>query len=158
MQEALPTVVIVVGFLIGFPLFWMAIVFLISRFSGWVPLARDFPAQHPPSGETFGWTSARDYWFPEIRSLGGAIAMLTLVLYPYVYLLARSAFLQQSVCVLEASRTLGRSPWHGFFTVALPLARPAIVAGVSLALMETLNDFGVVDFFAVQTFTACRTH
>ena len=102
----------------------------------------------------FGWQSSRDYWFPEIRSLGGAVAMMTLVLYPYVYLLSRAAFLEQSVCVLEVSRTLGKSPWRGFLSVALPLARPAIVVGVSLVLMEVLNDFGTVDFFAVATFTA----
>ena len=101
----------------------------------------------------FGWRSGRDYWFPEIRSLGGAVAMMSLVLYPYVYLLARTAFAEQSVSLIEASRTLGRSPWRSFLTVALPLARPAIVVGVSLALMEALNDFGTVDFFAVQTFT-----
>ncbi|MBI3129438.1 MAG: iron ABC transporter permease [Candidatus Tectomicrobia bacterium] len=101
----------------------------------------------------FGWTSGRDYWFPEIRSLGGAIAMMTLVLYPYVYLLARAAFAEQSLSLLEASRTLGCGPWRSFLTVALPMARPAIVVGVSLALMETLNDYGTVDFFAVQTFT-----
>ena len=101
-----------------------------------------------------GWQSRQDYWFPEIRSLGGAIAVMTLVLYPYVYLLSRAAFLEQSVCVLEVSRTLGKSPWQGFLSVALPLARPAIVVGVSLVLMETLNDFGTVDFFAIGTFTA----
>ncbi len=99
-----------------------------------------------------GW-GARDYWFPEIRSLEGAIVMLTLVLYPYVYLLARSAFLEQSVCALEVSRTLGCGAWASFFRVALPLARPAIVAGVALALMETIADFGTVAFFGVQTFT-----
>ena len=102
----------------------------------------------------FGWTNRQDYWFPEIRSLGSAIAVMTLVLYPYVYLLARAAFLEQSVCVLEVSRTLGKTPWQSFYSVALPLARPAIVIGVSLALMETVNDFGTVDFFAVNTFTA----
>ncbi len=102
--------------------------------------------------EAFGW-GRDDYWFPEIRSLGGAIAMMSLVLYPYVYLLSRAAFLEQSVCVLEVSRTLGRGPWRSFATVALPLARPGIVAGLSLALMETLNDFGTVDYFAVDTFT-----
>ncbi len=103
--------------------------------------------------DLFGWTTKREYWFPEIRSLGGAASMLTLVLYPYVYLLSRAAFMEQSVCVLEASRVLGRGPWRSFFSVALPLARPAIVIGVSLVLMETLNDFGTVDFFAVSTFT-----
>ncbi len=103
--------------------------------------------------DMFGWTLKREYWFPEIRSLGGATSMMTLVLYPYVYLLSRAAFMEQSVCVLEASRVLGRGPWRSFFSVALPLARPAIVIGVSLVLMETLNDFGTVDFFAVSTFT-----
>ncbi|MBW4546875.1 MAG: iron ABC transporter permease [Symplocastrum torsivum CPER-KK1] len=100
----------------------------------------------------FGW-SYGDYWFPNIRSVGGAIAMLTLVLYPYVYLLARVAFLEQSVCTLEASRSLGCGPWRSFATVALPLARPAIMAGLALALMETLNDFGTVQYFGVDTFT-----
>ena len=104
--------------------------------------------------DVFGFQGRNDYWFPEIRSLGGAISMMTLVLYPYVYLLARAAFLEQSVCVLEASRTLGKGPWKSFFKVALPLARPSIAVGVSLVMMETLNDFGTVDFFAVPTFTA----
>jgi iron(III) transport system permease protein len=101
----------------------------------------------------FGWQSVADYWFPDIRSVPGAIAMLTLVLYPYVYMLARVAFLEQSACTLEASRTLGCSPWDGFFKVALPLARPAIATGTALALMETLSDFGTVEFFGVTTFT-----
>lgn len=99
----------------------------------------------------FGW-NRRDYWFPELRSLGGAAAMLTLVLYPYVYMLARAAFLEQSICVLEISRTLGRNPWRSFVEVALPLARPALVTGVTLALMETLNDYGTVQYFAIDTF------
>ena len=102
----------------------------------------------------FGWENASDYWFPEIRSLGGAISLMGLVLYPYVYLLARSAFLEQSVNILEASRVLGRGPWRTFFTVSLPSARPAISVGLALALMETLNDYGTVDFFAVPTMTA----
>jgi iron(III) transport system permease protein len=100
----------------------------------------------------FGWGYGQ-YWFPNVRSLWGAMVMLTLVLYPYVYLLARVAFLEQSVCTLEASRILGCGPWRSFFTVALPLARPAIVAGLALVLMETLNDFGTVQFFGVDTFT-----
>lgn len=104
--------------------------------------------------ETFGWTSARDYRFPEIRSEGGAIAVLSLVLYPYVYALARATFLEQSVRALEVGRALGRRPVAGFFAVALPLARPAIVVGVTLALMETIADFGTVDYFAVRTLTA----
>ncbi|MCW2247207.1 iron(III) transport system permease protein [Azospirillum fermentarium] len=100
----------------------------------------------------FHWTR-RDYWFPDIRTVEGAAAMLTLVLYPYVYLLSRAAFLEQSVCVLEVSRTLGRGPWRSFFTVALPLARPGIVAGLALVMMEVLADFGTVQYFAVNTFT-----
>ncbi len=101
------------------------------------------------------WTGLRygQYYFPEIRSLGGAITMLSLVLYPYVYLLARAAFLEQSVGVLEVSRTLGCGPWCGFYRVALPLARPAIVAGLSLALMETLADYGTVAYFGLGVFT-----
>ncbi len=110
-------------------------------------------------GPVQGWIrdffnlSYGEYWFPEIRSIGGAVCMFSLVLYPYVYLLARSAFLDQSICALEASRTLGCGPWKSFFSVALPLARPAIVTGLSLALMETLADFGTVQFFGVSTFT-----
>ncbi|NCA68717.1 MAG: iron ABC transporter permease [Sphingobacteriia bacterium] len=99
-----------------------------------------------------GW-SFGDYWFPRVRSLEGAALMLALVLYPYVYLLSRAAFLAQSLCVLDVSRTLGNGPWRTFFTVALPLARPAIVAGLTLALMETLADYGTVQYFGVQTFT-----
>ena len=99
-----------------------------------------------------GWT-AQDYWFPEIRSLGGAIVIFSAVLMPYTYLLARTAFLEQSVCVLEVAATLGRSPWNRFRTVAVPLARPAIVAGTALALMETLADFGTVAHFGINTFT-----
>ncbi|MEQ9608286.1 MAG: iron ABC transporter permease [Kiloniellaceae bacterium] len=95
----------------------------------------------------------QEYWFPEIRSLGGAVAMLVLVLYPYAYMLSRTAFLDQSVCALDVSRTLGCGPWASFFRVALPLARPAIIAGTALALMETLADFGTVSFFGVQNFT-----
>ena len=101
----------------------------------------------------FGWQSVTDYWFPDVRSIGGAIIMFSLTLYPYVYMLARVAFLEQSVCTLEASRSLGCGPWRSFFRVALPLARPAIIAGLSLALMETLSDFGAVDYFGVTTFT-----
>lgn len=102
--------------------------------------------------ETFGWEYG-DYWFPSVRSLGGAVTMLTLVLYPYVYLLTRAAFLEQSLCVLDVSRTLGCGPWRSFLTVAVPLARPAIVAGLSLALMETLADYGTVHYFGLSTFT-----
>lgn len=99
-----------------------------------------------------GW-GYRDYWFPEVRSIGGAVVMLSLVLYPYVYMMARAAFLEQSVCALEVSRTLGSTALNGFYRVALPLARPAIITGLSLALMEVLADFGTVEYFGVQTFT-----
>lgn len=102
--------------------------------------------------EMFGW-SRQDYWFPRLRSIEGAITMMTLVLYPYVYLLSRAAFLEQSACVLEVGRTLGCTPWRGFLRIALPLARPAVAAGVALALMEALNDFGAVQHFGVDTFT-----
>jgi iron(III) transport system permease protein len=78
---------------------------------------------------------------------------MTLTLYPYVYLSARLAFQEQSVACLEVSRSLGYGPWASFFRVALPLARPGIVAGCLLALMETLNDFGTVSYFGVDTFT-----
>lgn len=98
-----------------------------------------------------GW-GPRDYWFPDIRSLGGAAAMLVLVLYPYVYLLARAAFIQQSGTTFLAARALGSGPCAAFFKVSLPLARPAIAGGVLLAVMETIADFGTVAYFGVQTF------
>ncbi|MFZ4639417.1 MAG: ABC transporter permease [Nodosilinea sp.] len=101
----------------------------------------------------FGWQRATDYWFPNLRSLGGAILLFSLTLYPYVYLLTRVAFLEQSTATLEASRSLGCSPWRSFWLVALPLARPAIATGTALALMETLNDFGTVAYCSVSTFT-----
>ena len=99
-----------------------------------------------------GW-GYRDYYFPQIRSMSGAIAMLSFVLYPYIYLLARSTFLEQSVGVMEVARTLDCGPWTVFYRVALPLARPAIVAGLSLALMETLADYGTVAYFGLSVFT-----
>ncbi len=102
--------------------------------------------------EAFGWQHG-DYWFPDIRTLPGAILMFVCVLYPYVYLLARTAFLERASGMLEAARTLGMGGWRAFFAVSLPLARPAIVAGVALALMETLADYGTVAYFAVNTFT-----
>ncbi|MBY0335091.1 MAG: iron ABC transporter permease [Acetobacteraceae bacterium] len=93
------------------------------------------------------------YWFPEMRSLPGAALVLAMVLYPYVYLLCRAAFLQQSTCLVEVSRTLGHSLSRTFVHVALPLARPALAAGIGLVLMETLADFGTVQHFALRTFT-----
>jgi len=102
--------------------------------------------------EATGWR-AREYWFPDIRSLGGAMAVLSFALYPYVYLLARASFLDQSRATSESARLLGHGAWGTFFKVALPLARPGIAAGTALALMEALADFGAVSYFAVQTFT-----
>ena len=102
--------------------------------------------------ESFGWQK-QDYWFPEIRSLGGAVAMLTFALYPYVYVIARVAFLEQSTTLNEAARNMGLSAFSVFTRISLPLARPAIVAGVALALMETLADYGTVSYFGVPTFT-----
>ena len=104
--------------------------------------------------EIFAWQLAGDYWFPEVRSMGGAIMLMGLVLYPYVYLMARASFLEQSGDLADVSRLLGRGPLRTFLYVSLPVARPAIAVGVALALMETLNDFGTVDFFAVHTLTA----
>ncbi|MDX2259567.1 MAG: iron ABC transporter permease [Hyphomicrobiaceae bacterium] len=101
-----------------------------------------------------GAVTARDLWFPQIRSLGGAVFLMAMVLYPYVYLTARASFVQQSVCALEVARTLGRTPIGVFWAVALPLARPAIAAGVALVLMETLNDIGAVQYLGVETLTA----
>ena len=103
--------------------------------------------------ELFGWRSAGDYWFPEIRSPEGAAAVLSATLYPYVYLLAHAAFLEQSGGVIEAARTLGCSTWAAFRRISLPMARPSIVVGLALVMMETLNDFGTVDYFSVQTLT-----
>jgi iron(III) transport system permease protein len=101
----------------------------------------------------FGWRDARSYWFPDIRSVGGAILVMSAVLYPYVYITARASFVAQSVCILEVSRSLGRNAVQTFWEIALPLARPALAAGVALALMETLNDIGAVGFFGVRTLT-----
>jgi len=101
----------------------------------------------------FGWHSVKDYWFPEVRTLPGAILILSAVLYPYVYLSARASFVQQSVCVLEVARTLGRTSVGAFWSVALPLARPALAAGAALALMECLNDLGAVQYLGVSTLT-----
>ncbi|MGQ0673677.1 MAG: ABC transporter permease [Hyphomicrobium sp.] len=102
----------------------------------------------------FGWTTPSSYWFPDIRSLPGAVVVLSAVLYPYVYLAARASFVQQSVCVLEVARTLGRTPLRAFAEVALPMARPALAAGVALALMESLNDLGAVQHLGVDTLSA----
>ena len=102
--------------------------------------------------ESFAWNYG-DYWFPEIRSLPGAIIMLSLVLYPYVYLLTRTAFSEQSTSFREASHILGIGLGKTFYKSALPLARPAIIAGLTLVVMETLADYGTVHYFGIPTFT-----
>ena len=100
--------------------------------------------------ELFGWKSARDYWFPEIRSMGGAMLVIGSVLYPYVYVMARTAFLLTPAPLFEVGMLSRRSL---FWNVGLPLARPAVVAGVALVLMETISDFGTVEYFAIETLT-----
>lgn len=100
-----------------------------------------------------GWTSRSDYWFPEVRSLTGCIVVMSLVLYPYVYMTARAMFLTQSACMVEVARTLGASRATLFRTVALPLARPALAVGLSLALLEALNDIGASEYLGVRTLT-----
>lgn len=143
--------------------------FPLSRFFGWaliLPLATpayvmayvytDFlqfsgPLQSGLRALT-GW-QAGAFWFPEVRSLGGAVFVLAFVLYPYVYLLARTAFLEQSAAALESARILGHGPWSSFARIALPLARPGIVAGTALCLMEALADYGAVAYFGVDTFS-----
>jgi iron(III) transport system permease protein len=100
--------------------------------------------------DIFGWKSARDYWFPEIRSMGGAMLVIGAVLYPYVYMMARAAFLLTPASLFEASALTGRNL---FWSIGLPLARPAIVAGLALVMMETISDFGTVEFFAIETLT-----
>lgn len=102
----------------------------------------------------FGFKTSRDYWFPDIRSLWGAVVILSFVLYPYVYLTTRAAFLMQGRNATDVARTLGASPIRAFFQVLLPMARPAIIVGVTLALMETLNDVGAVEFLGVKTLTS----
>ena len=109
------------------------------------------PVQSALRGLT-GWGYG-EYWFPQIRSLGGAATILTLVLYPYVYLLARATFVRQSGGLVDAARNLGLGPGAAFRRVALPTARPAIAGGAALVLMETAADFGVVEYFGVPTFT-----
>jgi iron(III) transport system permease protein len=100
----------------------------------------------------FGW-GRNDYWFPAIQSLWGVSLMLTLVLYPYVFFLARAAFIDQSPTALDVARTLGYGGRDRFLKIALPLARPSIAAGLALALMETLADLGTVQYFGINTFT-----
>ncbi|MDA9565326.1 iron ABC transporter permease, partial [Alphaproteobacteria bacterium] len=100
--------------------------------------------------ELFNFNSSNDYFFPEIRSLGGAIFVISFVLYPYIYLITKVAFKSTPSSLFELAELNGKNQ---FYYVALPLAKPAIIAGLSLVLMETVSDFGTVDFFAVETIT-----
>lgn len=100
-----------------------------------------------------GYSNASEYWFPEIRSRWAAILVMSGALFPYVYLLARAAFREHSSRYFEVARALGTGPWARFWRVGLPLARPAIAVGTAIAMMETVADFGVVEYFAVQTLT-----
>ncbi|KQW62752.1 MULTISPECIES: iron ABC transporter permease [unclassified Ensifer] len=101
----------------------------------------------------FGFKTSRDYWFPDIRSLGGAVLVLSSVLYPYIYLACRSMFLMQGRAAADVARTLGAGPLKVFFRIQIPMARPAVMIGLTLVAMETLNDIGAVEFLGVQTLT-----
>ena len=130
---------------LAFPTYILAYCYVeLLDFSG--PVQRSLRA-------LFGWRTVHDYGFPDVRTLAGAVFVLSAALYPYVYLSARASFVQQSVCVLEVARTLGRTSAGTFWSVALPLARPALAAGVALALMECLNDLGAVQYLGVSTLT-----
>jgi len=98
----------------------------------------------------FNWKSSKDYWFPNIRSMGGAIFVMSSVLYPYIFLMVRVTFLSTPLSYYQTSQIHGKNV---FFNVAIPLARPSIVAGLALVLMETISDFGTVDYFALETLT-----
>ncbi len=167
----LVTVVMIATAFIGAGAAWLV---TMTEFPGrrWLEIALALPLAFPAYVLAYGYThildhpgivqstlrdlmgwGPRDYWFPEIRSLGGAAAMLSLVLYPYVYLLARAAFSVQSGSAFLAARVLGRNPLQACISVSLPMARPAIAAGVLLVAMETIADFGTVAYFGVQTFS-----
>lgn len=101
----------------------------------------------------FGFQTSRDYWFPEVRTTGGAMLVLSSVLYPYIYLSARSMFLMQGRAAADVARTLGAGPLKVFAKIQIPMARPAIMVGLTLVAMETLNDIGAVEYLGVQTLT-----
>lgn len=102
---------------------------------------------------TFGFETLRDYWFPNIRSMTGAVIVISAAYFPYVYILSRAAFREQSLAGYEVARILGAGPVQRFLRVGVPMARPAIAAGAAVVMMETVNDFGTVDYFAIQTLT-----
>ncbi len=169
------SIILMIGVTFGTLLLGIPSAWLISHYqfagSRWLHWALLLPLAMPAYISAYTYTGLLEYegplqsllrmtfspsvsdWFPEVRSLGGAILLFSLVLYPYVYLLSRSAFGAHSRQALEASRTLGVGPVRSFFNIALPMARPAIIAGVTLALMETLADFGAVQHFGIDTFT-----
>ncbi len=107
-----------------------------------------------PIQTTWRGAFGADAWFPEVRSVWGAATVLTLVLYPYVYLLARSAFRDTAATGYDVARSLGCTPFQAFRRVVLPLSRPALAAGVALVMMETLTDFATVQYFGVETLSA----
>lgn len=167
------TLVLVLGVGVGVTLLGVSLAWLTSlcEFPGrrWLDWALMLPFAIPAYVLAFVFIGLLDFsgplqsllreWFgagirlPRVRSTGGVIVVLVLVFYPYVYLLARSAFLAQGKGLMEAARVLGQSPWQAFWRVALPMARPAIGAGLALAIMETLADFGAVAVFNFDTFT-----
>lgn len=130
---------------LAFPTYIVAYVY-VDLFDGVGPLQTALRA-------TFGWRTAAEYWFPSVRTLGGAIFVMGFVLYPYVYLAARAMFQTQSVALLEMARSLGAGRFRQMFDINLPLARPAIVAGLSLAMLEALNDIGASEYLGVRTLT-----
>ncbi len=167
------TLTLVIGVGVGVTLLGVSLAWLTSlcEFPGrrWLDWALMLPFAIPAYVLAFVFVGLLDFagpvqtllreWFgsglrlPRVRSTGGVIIVLVLVFYPYVYLLARGAFLAQGKGLMEAARVLGQSPWQAFWRVALPMARPAIGAGLALAIMETLADFGAVSVFNFDTFT-----
>ena len=166
------TLILVFGVAIGVIVLGVSLAWLVSmcEFPGrrWLDWALMMPLAIPAYVLAFVFTGFFDFagplqstlkqWLPgyqfvDVRNSFGVITTLTLVLYPYVYMLARSAFLAQGYGLIEAARILGKTPRQAFFQVALPMARPAIAAGMALALMETLADFGAVSVFNYDTFT-----
>ncbi|MBD2837186.1 iron ABC transporter permease [Pseudomonas sp. JM0905a] len=167
------TLVLVTGVSVGVTVIGVSLAWLTSlcEFPGrrWLDWALMLPFAVPAYVLAFVFIGLFDFsgpvqtllreWFgsglrlPRVRSTGGVITVLVLVFYPYVYLLARAAFLAQGKGLMEAARVLGQSPWQAFWRVALPMARPAIGAGLALAVMETLADFGAVAVFNFDTFT-----
>ena len=167
------TAILLAGVGVGVTLIGVSLAWLTSlcEFPGrrWLDWALMLPFAIPAYVLAFVFVGLLDFsgpvqtllreWFgsglrlPSVRSTGGVIIVFILVFYPYVYLLARTAFLAQGKGFMEAARVLGLSPWQAFWRVALPVARPAIGAGVALALMEALADFGAVSVFNFDTFT-----